>query len=78
MSISLAEALQRHSAPRKRPCGVRAILDTLTDSDREQLVVALQGTELTARQIQRALADIGFVINDQVIRHHRNRRCTCD
>jgi hypothetical protein len=64
--------------PRRRPCRVRTIAETLTPEDRDTYYEAINNQATwTARTLATQLRANGLDISESPIWHHRKGDCTC-
>lgn len=69
-----AEASKGHAYKR---CSVGHILTRLSATDRNALITALSGKELSAGSISRALAAADQEVSGDIVVRHRRRACKC-
>lgn len=61
----------------KRPCKVRTIWETLSDSDKEIYMSNLSDLSIATRALERAFKEVGIDLGDTAINHHRKGLCSC-
>ena len=63
--------------PKRRPCLVTTVMNTISKEDAEDLVAALADPANHHTAIARALTNRGFAIGEKPIRRHRAGDCGC-
>ena len=72
---ALNEEIQKNANHKK--CTVGALLNRLKADDRNALIAAMRGQEMSAGSISRALSSTNNKISADVITRHRRRVCKC-
>lgn len=76
--MDLADLASTRRPHRRGPeCGVRIVLDEMSDEQRELLAQALANPFASAVDIARAVDDLGFHVSDQTVARHRRKICRC-
>jgi hypothetical protein len=60
-----------------KKCTVGALLNRLNTDDRNALITAMTGRDMSAGSISRALSTSGTEVSADVIVRHRRRVCKC-
>jgi predicted metalloendopeptidase len=63
--------------PRKFPCAVRTLIETLEAKDSKIFQEAIQNLDWRPKTLSRALRDRGIVLSDDSIARHRRGQCSC-
>ena len=74
---SLADRIRAAAAPRRGKCGTQVLLNALPPEDRAEVEPMIVGHDIDASVIGNELRKAGYVVGDDSLRRHRNRKCTC-
>lgn len=69
----LAEAIDAETLKKGPPCATAALLDSMDDEDRDDLIRALKDKRIAATIIQAKLDQFSYPIGVTSLRRHRNR-----
>jgi hypothetical protein len=72
---ALNDEVQKNANHKK--CTVGAVLNRLEPDDRNALIAAMRGQDMSAGSISRALFSAGNKISADVITRHRRHVCKC-
>jgi len=61
----------------RRSCKVGAVLNNLSDKDRDILSKAIYSPEWTVKGLSRALIERGIQISESPLTNHRQKSCAC-
>jgi hypothetical protein len=76
-SLRDALSVEAKKGTNYKKCTVGALLNRLESDDRNALIVAMRGKEMSAGSISRALSSAGNEVSADVITRHRRRVCKC-
>jgi hypothetical protein len=63
--------------PRRYPCAVRTLLETLSETDKAILQGNLENPDVASYALTQALKAVGVKIADSSIARHRRATCSC-
>lgn len=64
--------------PRKFPCKIRTIAESLSDSDAKILIDLVEGKEWPISTLEKALNSRGLQVSAEPLIRHRNKTCSCN
>lgn len=76
--MSLKDALEKKPTDPRRRCGVKSWLDTLPADEQVFAAQLLDDDRRTTTYIHDAFVAEGFALQSNVVRMHRNGRCSCE